>query len=57
MNQRPLLSMSFLRKHAYELGLAAALTAIGLAAIVLAGGEAEGPKTYTKAGVSAPTPR
>ena len=46
-----------LRKHGYEVALAAALTVIGVAALVYAGSETETSPGYTKAGVSTPTPR
>lgn len=57
MIKRPLLSVGFVRKHGYGFGLAAALTAIGLAALFLAGSKLEKSKIYTNAGVSAPTPK
>lgn len=57
MQGRPLFSKSLLRKHGYEVGIAAALTAIGIAALVLAGSDTKKPKAYTKAGTSVPTPR
>lgn len=57
MRGRPVFSKSLLRKHGYELGVAAALTAIGIAALVLAGSETKKPTAYTKAGTSVPTPR